>query len=167
TPKRRRSRRLLQATVAAVQARRGSVAFAAELLAQAGDVAALRAFVLGLEWLAVSPPYHSEIALMALAAADPLPLMLELETRLPAYLHGRAGAKRGAFLYERIGRWLVSLRGTAPRLAEPILRLAQELREEFPTLHGLRDVLRREGFLVAPEPVAEVKKKSGRKPKQG
>ncbi|TDN40613.1 hypothetical protein E4631_10105 [Hymenobacter sp. UV11] len=156
---------LVREAVAAAAARRGSVAFAAELLARTADVAGLRTFVLGLEWLHVSPPYHSEIALMCLAAVDPTPLMLELETRLPAYLNGRAGAKRGAFLYERIGRWLVSMRGTAPRLTEPVLRLAQELRTEFPTLHGLRDVLRREGLLVAAEPdVPVIKKKSGRNP---
>jgi hypothetical protein len=150
---------------AAATVRRGSVAFAAELLARTADVAGLRTFVLGLEWLHVSPPYHSEIALMRLAEVDPTPLMLELETRLPAYLNGRAGAKRGAFLYERIGRWLVSMRGTAPRLAEPVLRLAQELRTEFPTLHGLRDVLGREGLLVAAEPDLPIaRKKSGRKP---
>jgi len=150
----------VQAAVAAAQARHGSVAFAAQLLAQSDDVAALRGFVLGLEWIDVSPPYHTEIAMMALAAADPTPLMLELETRARAYLHGRANAKRGAFLYERIGRWLVSLRGTAPRLTEPILRLAQELREEFPTLHGLRDVLRGEGFLPnEPLPAPGLKKR--------
>ncbi|AMJ67018.1 SWIM zinc finger family protein [Hymenobacter sp. PAMC 26628] len=156
----------VQAAVAAAQDRRGSVAFAAQLLAQTGDVAALREFVLGLEWLAVSPPYHTEIAMMALADTDPLPLMLELEIRTRAYLHGRANAKRGAFLYERIGRWLVSLRGTAPRLAEPILRLAQELREEFPTLHGLRDVLRAEGFLPNEPATATGSKARGRRPKQ-
>ena len=155
----------VQAAVAAARARRGSVAFAAELLAQAGDVAALRNFVLGLEWLAVSPPHHLETALVHLAKADPMPLMLELETRLPAYLHGRAQAKRGALLYERIGRWLAIMSSAAPRLTEPVLRLAQELREEFPTLHGLRDVLRREGLLVAAEPGAA--KKAGRKPKKG
>ncbi|AMR26182.1 hypothetical protein A0257_03135 [Hymenobacter psoromatis] len=159
---------LVREAVAAATARRGSVAFAAELLAREGNVEELRAFVLGLEWLNVSPPYHSEIALMRLAAVDPTPLMLELETRLPAYLNGRAGAKRGAFLYERIGRWLVSMRGTAPRLTDPVLRLAQELRTEFPTLHGLRDVLRREGLLVTAEVPAAVveKKKSGRKLKE-
>jgi len=154
---------LVREAVAAAAARRGSVAFAAELLARTADVAGLRAFVLGLEWLHVSPPYHAEIALMRLAAVDPTPLMLELETRLPAYLNGRAGAKRGAFLYERIGRWLVSMRGTAPRLTDPVLRLAQELRTEFPTLHGLRDVLRREGLLVTAEPAATVEKR--RKPR--
>ncbi|GAB3636116.1 hypothetical protein GCM10027422_17060 [Hymenobacter arcticus] len=151
--------------VAAAQARRGSVAFAADLLARTQDAAGLRAFVLGLEWLSVSPPYHVEIAMSRLAEADPTPLMRELETRLPAYLHGRAQAKRGAFLYERIGRWLVTMRSTAPRLAEPVLRLAQELRTEFPTLHGLRDVLHREGLLVTAAPITEVKK-AGRKPKK-
>ncbi|MDJ0366674.1 hypothetical protein QMK33_16065 [Hymenobacter sp. H14-R3] len=151
--------------VATAQARRGSVSFAAELLARTHDVAGLRSFVLGLEWLSVSPPYHIEIAMVRLATTDPMPLMLELETRLPAYLNGRAQAKRGAFLYERIGRWLVTMRGTAPRLTEPVLRLAQELRTEFPTLHGLRDVLRAEGLLAAAEPdVPVAKKKSGRKP---
>ncbi len=158
----------LHEAVTAAEARRGSVAFAAELLARTEDAAGLRTFVLGLEWLHVSPPYHAELALMRLAALDPLPLMLELETRLPAYLHGRAQAKRGTFLYERIGRWLVSVRGTAPRLTEPVLRLAQELRAQFPTLHGLREVLRREGLLVAPEQpeIAVNKPKSVRKPKQ-
>ena len=133
--------------VAAAEARRSSVAFAAELLAREADPPALREFVLGLEWLQVSPPYHTEIAMLRLAETDPTPLMLELETRTRAYLNGRANAKRGAFLYDRIGRWLVSVRGAAPRLAEPVLRLALELRQEFPTLHGLRDVLRREGLL--------------------
>jgi len=158
---------LVREAVAAASARRGSGAFAAERLARTDDGAGLRAFVLGLEWLHVSPPYHAEIALMRLAALDPTPLMLELETRLPAYLNGRAGARRGAFLYERIGRWLVSMRGTAPRLTDPVLRLAQELRTEFPTLHGLRDVLRREGLLVTAElpATATEKKKSGRQPR--
>ena len=102
---------------------------------------------------------------MRLAAIDPTPLMLELEIRIRAYLNGRANAKRGAFLCDRIGRWLVSMRGTAPRLTEPVLRLAQELRQEFPTLHGLRDVLHREGLLVdkpALPPVPAAKR--GRKP---
>ena len=85
--------------------------------------------------------------MLRLAETDPTSLMLELETRTRAYLYGRANAKRGAFLYDRIGRWLVSVRGAAPRLTEPMLRLALELRQEFPTLHGLRDMLRREGLL--------------------
>ncbi len=138
----------VQAAVAAARAQRGSVAFAAELLAREAAPAALRDFVLGLEWIEISPPYHTEIAMLRLAETDPTPLMLELETRTRAYLNGRAKAKRGAFLYDRIGRWLVSVRGAAPRLTEPVLRLALELRQEFPTLHGLRDVLRREGLLV-------------------
>ena len=157
----------VQAAVATAQAHEhGSVAFAAELLAREADPAALRDFVLGLEWMAISPPYHTEIALMRLAAVDPTPLMLELETRTRAYLNGRANAKRGAFLYDRIGRWLVSVRGTAPRLTEPVLRLALELRQEFPTLHGLRDVLRREGLLVDKPALPDVlTAQRGRKPK--
>ena len=152
--------------VAAAQARRGSVAFAADLLAQEADAAALRDFVLGLEWLHISPPYHAEKAMLRLLEVDPTPLMLELETRTRAYLTGRAGAKRGAALYERIGRWLVTARGGAPRLTEPVLRLAQELREEFPTLHGLKDVLRRKGLLVdRPAPPKEPAARRGRKPK--
>lgn len=134
--------------VAAAQARRGSVAFAAELLAAEADPPALRDFVLGLEWLHVSPPYHTEQAMLKLAAIDPTPLMLELETRTRAYLTGRANAKRGTVLYERIARWLATVRGAAPRLTEPVLRLALELRQEFPTLHGLRDALRQEGLLM-------------------
>ncbi len=153
------------AVAAARPGQPGSVAFAAELLAREADLAALRDFVLGLEWLAITPAYHTEIALMRLAAVDPTPLMLEIETRTRAYLNGRYNAKRGAFLYERIGRWLVSVRGTAPRLTEPVLRLAQELREEFPTLNGLRDVLRREGLLVEkPAPPREPTPRRGRKP---
>ncbi|WP_310390897.1 hypothetical protein [Hymenobacter sp.] len=155
----------VQEAVAAARARRGSVAFAAELLAAEADAAALRDFVLGLEWLHVSPPYHTEQVLIRLAETDPTPLMLELETRARAYLTGRAGAKRGAVLYERIGRWLATVRGAAPRLAEPVLRLAQELRQEFPTLHGLREALRQEGLLVdQPAPVKEPARR-GRKPK--
>ncbi|WP_046242669.1 SWIM zinc finger family protein [Hymenobacter terrenus] len=154
-------RAFVQEAVAAAQARRGSVAFAAELLVREGDTAELRDFVLGLEWITVSPPYHTEIALLRLVTTDPTPLMLELETRTRAYLNGRANTKRGTFLYDRIGRWLVTVRGAAPRLTEPVLRLAQELREEFPTLHGLKDILRREGLLVT-EPVP-VKAKPGRR----
>ena len=121
---------------------------------------------MGLEWLQVSSPYHTEIAMLRLAETDPTSLMLELETRTRAYLNGRANAKRGAFLYDRIGRWLVSVRGTAPRLTEPVLRLALELRQEFPTLHGLRDVLRREGLLVDKPALPDVPTaQRGRKPK--
>ena len=152
--------------VAAAEARRGSVAFAGELLARESDTAALREFVLGLEWLQVSPPHHAEMALLRLAETDPMPLMLELETRTRAYLNGRANAKRGALLYDRIGRWLGSVRGAAPRLTEPVLRLALALRQEFPTLHGLRDVLRREGLLVNDQPAApETAARRGRKPR--
>ncbi|WP_210516321.1 SWIM zinc finger family protein [Hymenobacter terricola] len=151
----------VQAAVAAAQARRGSVAFAAELLVRTADTAALQDFVLGLEWLAISPPYHTEMALLRLAAQAPTPLMLELETRTRAYLNGRANAKRGHFLYERIGRWLATVRGEAPRLTEPVLRLALELRQEFPTLHGLRDALRAEGLL--PGEPATPKKAPGRR----
>ncbi|TGE17535.1 SWIM zinc finger family protein [Hymenobacter elongatus] len=138
---------LVETAVAAAQDGRGSVAFAAELLAREASPVALTEFVLGLEWIHISPPYHAEIAMMRLAEVDPTALMLALETRVRAYLGGHAGAKRGAFLYDRIGRWLVSVRGTAPRLTEPVLRLALELRQEFPTLSGLRQVLRDEGFL--------------------
>lgn len=145
------------------QARDGrqGVAFAADLLAREGETDALRRFVLGLEWPLISPPYHADLALLRLAQADPTPLMLELETRLPAYLRGRASVKRGHVLYESIGRWLVAVRGAAPRLEEPVLRLAQELRVEFPTLHGLRDVLRREGFLPG-EGVVKSGRRGGR-----
>ncbi|GAA3960795.1 hypothetical protein [Hymenobacter antarcticus] len=137
----------VQAAVAAVQARRGSVAFAAELLAREAAPAALRGFVLGLEWLDISPAHHQEQALALLATHDPTPLMLELETRTRAYLNGRANAKRGGFLYGHIARWLAAVRAASPRLTEPVLRLAQELRQEFPTLYGLRGALREAGLL--------------------
>lgn len=146
----------VQAAVTAARDGRSGVAFAADLLAREATPAALRDFVLGLEWLHISPANHSEIALMRLAEIDPTPLMLALEERLPAYLVGRAGAKRGAFLYDRLGRWLAAVRGAAPRLAEPVLRLALALREEFPTLYGLRDALRREGLLPTEPPFKKI-----------
>lgn len=126
------------AVAAAAQSSSGSVAFAAELLARDADTAALRDFMLGLELLNISPAHHQEQALTLLATYDPTPLMLKLETRTRAYLNGRANAKRGAFLYSSIARWLAAVRAAAPRLTKPVLRLALELRQEFPTLNGLR-----------------------------
>ena len=138
----------------AARAGRGSVAFATELLVRTADAPALRDFVLGLEWLSVSPAQHLETALLRLAEADPTPLMLALETRTRAYLRGRA--KRGHTLYTQIGRWLAIAHGAGSRLVEPTLRLALELRQEFPTLYGLRDALRDENLLpvTAPAPKA-------------
>lgn len=149
----------VQRAVADAQARRGSIAFAAELLAGRADTAALRDFVLGLEWLFATPAPQLDRALTLLAAADPTPLMLELETRSRAYLTGRAGAKRGHALYGSLARWLALVRSAAPRLSEPALRLAQELREEFPTLHGLKEALRDAGLLAPPAPGAKKGKK--------
>ncbi len=150
----------VQAAVTKARGGRG-VAFAAGLLAREGVGNELRDFVLGLEWLAVSPPGEVKVALTLLAKADPTPLMLELETRLPAYLRGRAGARRGHLLYERIARWLAAALAAAPRLREPVLRLAQALRAEFPTLHGLKDALRGEDLLPG-EGVGRADRRGGR-----
>ena len=137
----------VKAAVKQANARSGSVAFAAGLLTREGDTDALRKFVLGLEWLNVSPSGDVETALRLLAAADPTPLMLDMETRLPAYLTGRAGARRGGVLYERLARWLSAAHAATPRLHEPARRLALQLRADFPTLYGLRDALRSVGLL--------------------
>ena len=150
--------------VAAAQHRRGSVAFAAGLLAAEADAAALRDFVLGLEWLFTSPAPEMEAALTLLAAADPTALMLEVEIRSRAYLTGRAGAKRGGALYATIGRWLALVRTAAPRLTEPVLRLAQELREEFPTLNMLKDALRQQKLLADGAVLPKEPAQRGRKP---
>jgi hypothetical protein len=158
---------VVQAAVSRARASRDGVGFAAELLFRGQDAGALREFVLGLEWLAVSRPGDVDLALARLAELNPLPLMLDLETRLPAYLMGRAGAKRGAFLYQRLASWLASVRRAAPRLTEPVLRLAQALREEFRTLHGLRDALWAQQLLPVPEVAADEapQAKRGRKKK--
>ena len=150
--------------VAAARTRAGSVAFAAHLLAAEADAAALRDFVLGLEWLFISPAQEMEAALALLAAADATALMLELETRTRAYLTGRAGAKRGGHLYQTIGRWLALVRAAAPRLTEPVLRLAQELREEFPTLNMLKDALRQQKLLGDKPVLPKEPARRGRKP---
>ncbi|MDQ2769897.1 MAG: hypothetical protein M3Y54_05285, partial [Bacteroidota bacterium] len=118
----------------------GSVAFAVELLVQEAEPAALTDFVLGLEWLRVSPAAHADLGLRRLAEHNPTALMQALEIRTRAYLKGKA--LRGHDLYQRLARWLAAARTTAPRLAEPLLRLADELRVEFPTLYGLREALR-------------------------
>ena len=107
---------------------------------QEADAAALTDFVLGLEWLRVSPATNADLALRRLAEHDHLALMQALETRTRAYLKGKA--LRGHDLYQRLAQWLAAARTTAPRLAEPLLRLADELRVEFPTLYGLREALR-------------------------
>ncbi len=132
---------------------RGGLAFASHVLAATDPAhpAALRTLLFSLEWPFVSPPAELETVLARLAALDPTALILEMETRLPAYLNGRAGAKRGAALYERIAMWLTSAQAATPRLTDPVRRLAQRLREEFPTLHGLREVLQRQRLLVAKE----------------
>ena len=150
--------------VAAAQNRRGSVAFAAVLLAAETDGAALREFVLGLEWLYITPAQEMEAALALLAAADPTALMVALETRSRAYLNGHAGAKRGGQLYGVISRWLALAHAAGPRIVEPALRLAQELREEFPTLHMLKDALRQQKLLRDNAVVAKKPAKRGRKP---
>jgi len=155
----------VQAAVGRARASHHGVAFAADLLAQQADTNALREFVLGLEWLNVSRLDEMERALARLATLNPLPLMLELETRLPAYLAGRANAKRGHALYHRLASWLVTTRHAAPRLTEPVLRLAGELREEFRTLHGLRDALRLAGLLPPAELPVEKPKPKGRRGK--
>ncbi|MEJ7666801.1 MAG: hypothetical protein WKG07_48515 [Hymenobacter sp.] len=77
----------------------------------------------------------------------PYPLMLELEARTRAYLDGRAHARRGRDLYRAIARWLALTRRANSRLNEPTLRLAQELRAEFPTLRGLKEELEKERLL--------------------
>jgi hypothetical protein len=145
----------------AARAGRGSVAFATELLVRTADAPALRDFVLGLDWLNVAPTQHLETALRRLAEADPTPLMLALETRTRAYLQGRA--KRGHTLYAQIGRWLAIAHGAGPRLVEPALRLALELRQEFPTLYGLRDALSAENLLPATAPEPKPKAATGRR----
>ena len=152
----------VQAAVALAKARRGSLAFAAELLACESNTAALREFVLGLEWLFATPTSQMDRVLTLLAETDPTALMLELETRTRAYLTGRADARRGAVLYQAIARWLALVRRVAPRLTEPALRLAAELRTEFPTLHGLKDALRNAGLLVEAEPLPGGKKSAKR-----
>ena len=151
--------------VAAAQQRRGSVAFAAELLATETDAAALRKFVLSLEWLFIRPTPEMDAALTLLATADPTALMLEFEARTRAYLNGHAGAKRGGPLYAVIGRWLALAHAASPRCVEPVLRLAQELREEFPTLHMLKDTLRQQNLLVDKAVLPKEPARRGRKPK--
>ena len=154
-----------EATKAATK-NQGSVAFAVELLVQEADTAALTDFVLGLEWLHVSPAAHADLALRRLAEHNHLALMLALETRTHAYLKGRAKAQRGHTLYQRLARWLAAARTTAPRLAEPVLRLAEELRVEFPTLYGLRDALREVQLLPEkPEKPEKSKRPARRGPK--
>ena len=138
----------IERAVAAAHARRGPIDFAAELLARAGDVAGLRGFVLGLEWL-FAPVAATNRALALLATHDPTPLMLELEARTRAYLDGRAHAKRGRDLYQAIARWLALARRANSRLQEPVLRLAAELRAEYPTLRGLKEELQRERLIAA------------------
>ena len=150
--------------VAAAQQRRGSVAFAAELLAAETGVAALRAFVLSLEWLYITPAQEMDAALALLATADPTALLVALETRSRAYLNGHAGAKRGGPLYGAIGRWLALAHAAGPRGVEPTLRLAQELREEFPTLHLLKDALRQQKLLVDKAVMPKEPARRGRKP---
>ncbi|GAA4022549.1 hypothetical protein GCM10022409_02870 [Hymenobacter glaciei] len=151
----------LQAATTAAAKGQGSVAFAVELLVQEADAAALTDFVLGLEWLHLSPAAHADLALRRLAERAPAALMPALETRTRAYLRGRAKAQRGHALYQRLAHWLAAARTTAPRLAEPALRLADELRAEFPTLYGLRDALR-EVQLLPEKPTLPTK--GGRKP---
>ena len=140
------------ARAAAAQARAGAgVAFAADVLVELGDTAALRKLVLGLEWVSVRPAEELAQALRHLAQADATALMLEMENRLPAYLLGRGGAKRGHALYEQLAGWLSVVREAAPRLTDPVHRLARALREEFPTLYGLRDALRQLRLLPTDE----------------
>ncbi|MGI4871192.1 MAG: SWIM zinc finger family protein [Janthinobacterium lividum] len=139
----------VQAATAAAKARRGSISFAAELLTREGQTGALRRFVLDLEWLFASPAAAVDRALALLAEHDPTPLMLELETRTRAYLNGRANAKRGVVLYGSIAQWLALVRRANPRMAEPVLRLVQELRAEFPTLRRLKEELEKVGLLAA------------------
>lgn len=154
----------VQEAVTAAQKRRGSVAFAAELLAAETNAAALREFVLGLEWLSVTPEKEMDAALTQLATADPTALMVELETRSRAYLNGHAGARRGGPLYAAIGRWLVLAHSAGPRYVEPALRLAQQLREEFPTLNLLKDALRKVQLLENKVVQTKEPAKRGRKP---
>ena len=105
-----------------------------------------------------------EATLTLLAAADPTTLMVVLETRSGAYLNGHAVTKRSGQLYGVISRWLALAHAAGTRIVVPALRLAQELREEFPILHMLKDALRqqkqlRDNIVVAKEPT-----KRGRKP---
>ena len=122
------------------------LAFVAALLAQEASPAALKKFVLGFEWVALTPA-DFEPALHQLALADPANLLTELQTRLPAYLNGRAQAKRGGVLYTAIARWLAVAYAAVPALTEPVLRLAQALRDEFPSLHLLKEALLKEKLL--------------------
>lgn len=145
--------------VAEARTRRGSIAFAADLLAARADVAGLRQLVLTLEWPHATPASALLHALKLLLQADPTALMLELEARTRAYLTGRAGARRGYALYQQLATWLSLAEQTAPRLREPVLRLAQELRAEFPTLHGLKEELQQRQLLPPPDPWAKKKKK--------
>ena len=154
----------VQEAVTAAQKRRGSVAFAAGLLAAETNAAALREFVLGLDWLSITPEKEMDAALAHLAAADPTALMVELETRSRAYLNGHAGARRGGALYAAIGRWLALAHAAGPRYVEPALRLAQQLREEFPTLNLLKDTLRKMQLLENKVVVPKEPAKRGRKP---
>ena len=151
----------LKAATQAATKGQGSVAFAVELLVQEADTAALTDFVLGLEWLHVSPAAHVDLALRRLAEHAPTALPPALETRTRAYLKGRAKAQRGHALYQRLAQWLAAAH-TTPRLSEPILRLADELRVEFPTLYGLREALREVGLLPE-KPGAALKKPLARR----
>lgn len=100
------------------------------------------------------------------AQADCPALLAELETRTRAYLNGRTNIRRGALLYQPIGRWL-AIAHAAPPFAGHACRLAQALCEEFPTLNGLRDALRQEGMLTDKSVLAKEMKPAqrGRKPK--
>ena len=150
---------LKEATKAATKSQ-GSVAFAVELLVQEADADALTDCVLGLEWLHVSPAAHADLALRRLAEHAPTALVQALETRVRAYLKGRAKAQRGHDLYQRLAHWLAAACATAPRLREPVLCLADELRVEFPTLYGLREALR--GVQLLPEKPGAAKGQRGR-----
>jgi hypothetical protein len=119
-----------------------SLLFVATLLHEEAEPAALLNFVLGLEWPFARRPADFEQALALAAATSPTPLMLALEERAEAYLRGRANTKRGHDLYHRLAGWLHTATQAAPQLREPVLRLAQHLRAEFPTLYGLREALR-------------------------
>ena len=78
---------------------------------------------------------------------------------------GRAGARRGGELYAAIGRWLALALAAGPRYVEPTMRLAQALREEFPTLNLLKNTLRQLKPPTDAVAAPKVAAKRGPKPK--
>ena len=125
---------------------KNGLAFTATLLAQESEPADLQKFVFGFEWHTLNLR-EIEPALHQLALVDAVGLLTELRTRLPAYLNGRALAQRGGALYTATARWLAVAYAAVPALTQPVLEMAQALRDEFPALRLLKEALLKEKLL--------------------